>query len=246
MIAAIGLALVLASGMQSSTQAATDERAVLDADDRFWQAYNSCDVETMADFFTEDVEFYHDRGGLTEGRQTLVANFRDQLCKPEGSRLRREAVPGTIRFDPVPGHGAILTGEHVFYVRQPGKAEHPEGQARFAHVWQFADSRWRMRRVLSYDHGPPRNIASRPLVSIPAEILSSHAGRYQSPTAGVASFTVQDGRLKVVAGELVLLLEPLSETSFMATDRDLRFDFAGDSVAVWEDGEKVDEAKRID
>ena len=31
----------------------------------FWQAYNKCDVEAMITFFTEDVEFYHDKGGPT-------------------------------------------------------------------------------------------------------------------------------------------------------------------------------------
>jgi hypothetical protein len=51
-------------------------------------------------------------------------------------------------------YGAVMTGEHLFYLREPGKAEFPDGRARFAHLWLLKDGAWRMARVLSYDHGP--------------------------------------------------------------------------------------------
>ncbi len=242
---AIALTVVLLA-MQAPGQVASDEAAVRDADGRFWQAYNSCNVEAMSGFFTEDLEFYHDRGGLTQGKAALVEQTREGLCKPGGTRLRREAVAGTVRFDPVPGHGAILTGEHVFYVREPGQAERADGQAQFAHVWQHADGKWRMRRVLSYHHAPPRVISAAPAVTVPAAVLVRHAGRYESPTQGIAEIAERDGRLQLSAGALTLMLEPISEASFSAVGRNLRFDFAGDSVSIWENGSKVDEARRID
>jgi hypothetical protein len=48
-----------------------------------------------------------------------------------------------------------------------------------------------------------------------------------------------------VAGELTLSLQPVSETSFLFPERNLRFDFAEDGFSVWENGAKVDEAHRL-
>ena len=132
--------------------------AVLQRDGLFWKAYNACDVPAMAEFFTEDVEFYHDRGGPTLGHPAFVAALREGLCGNPSSTLRREAVDGTVHVFPMKKndvvYGAVLSGEHVFYVRQKGKPEFLDGRAKFTHLWTVKDGVWKMSRVLSYDHGP--------------------------------------------------------------------------------------------
>jgi hypothetical protein len=42
-------------------------RAVALQDAALFDAYNHCDLEKFAAFFADDVEFYHDHGGLTRG-----------------------------------------------------------------------------------------------------------------------------------------------------------------------------------
>lgn len=227
------------------------ERQVLDADRAFFTSYNACDVEAMAGHLAEDLEFYHDKGGLTVGRSALIASTRSGICKPGGSRLRREPVPGTINFYPLAGYGGILTGEHLFYVREPGAAERLDGQARFTHVWRFAEGNWRMTRVLSYDHGPARVAAGRAAMVAPG-LLARYAGTYRSSEKGETG-TIAAGQtsLSLAIGDLELELLPISETSFMAVGRNLRFDFApgdGDghhAISIWEDGKLVDHASRI-
>jgi len=54
-------------------------------------------VEGMGEFFTEDMEVYHDRGGMTVGLPNFVGVLRVNLCGNPDSRLRREAVAGTVR-----------------------------------------------------------------------------------------------------------------------------------------------------
>jgi hypothetical protein len=133
-------------------------RAVMARDGAFWAAYNKCDVPAMAEFFTEDVEFYHDRGGVTRGHADFVKELRDRLCGNPDSRLRREAVEGTVRLFPLKKddvvYGAILSGEHVFYVLDKGKADRLDGRARFTDLWMLKDGVWKMSRILSFDHGP--------------------------------------------------------------------------------------------
>ncbi len=127
---------------------------ILRYDSLFWQAYNACDVDKMQGFFTDDLEFYHDKGGLTTSKQSLIESMKTGLCGKENWRLRREAVAGTLKIFPLNNYGAILSGEHVFYILETGKKERLDGLAKFTHVWRYRDNAWKMHRVLSYDHGP--------------------------------------------------------------------------------------------
>ncbi len=131
---------------------------ILQEDSLFWKAYNDCDTAQFRHFFTEDVEFYHDKGGFTQGRENLMANTKKNLCSNEDFRLRREAVAGSLQVFPLENngviYGAILSGEHVFYIWGKDKAEYLDGRARFSHVWLLKDGAWKMSRILSYDHRP--------------------------------------------------------------------------------------------
>lgn len=132
--------------------------AVAERDAGFWRVYNACDVAAVEGFLTADVEFYHDRGGPLTGWAALAPALKSGLCGG-ATRVRRAPVEGTVRIsilkqgDAV--YGAVMSGEHVFYVTQPGKAEFLDGHARFTHLWRLQDGAWRMSRILSYDHGPP-------------------------------------------------------------------------------------------
>lgn len=147
------LAAILAIGQAPADPAA----AVTARDTAFWEAYNACDTAAMRTFFTEDVEFYHDVGGPTLGLAALGTSLDSNLCGG-ATRIRRAPVPDTIRVSILRKsgevYGIVMTGEHLFYVREPGKAEFLDGRARFAHLWLLKDGVWRMARILSYDHGP--------------------------------------------------------------------------------------------
>jgi hypothetical protein len=131
--------------------------AVRERDDAFWRAYNACDTKAFRGFFTADVEFYHDRGGPTIGLDALDLALATKLCGG-ASKLRREALPETVRWSVLRNgdavYGAIVAGEHVFSVREPGKAEFLDGRARFLTLWLLKDGVWQMARLVSYDHGP--------------------------------------------------------------------------------------------
>src|SRR5687768_3317939 len=135
----VALILMGAQGPATPAPVQVPEQAVLEADRSFWRSYNRCDVEGMAVYVTDDLEFYHDKGGLSSGKAVFVQKTKDGMCKPGGTRLRREPIPASVRFYPIAGYGGILMGEHIFYVKEPGKAEYLDGQARFAHVWHLGN-----------------------------------------------------------------------------------------------------------
>ena len=147
----------------SQNQEEEVKKLIFQKDSLFWIDYNNCNVEGMSSVLTGDIEFYHDKGGPTFGRDSLIQTISKNLCGNDNFRLRRVAVPGTVNVfvmnkNNVP-YGAIISGQHVFYVNEKGKKEFLDGLARFAQLWILKDGSWKMSRILSYDHGEaPKNI----------------------------------------------------------------------------------------
>lgn len=122
-------------------------RTLTSLDAALFDAYNSCDLEKFSALFAEDVEFYHDQGGLTTGRQSLLDSMKKNIC----GKVRRELVPGTLKVFPMNGYGAVQMGVHRFH--HPGAEDRePVGEAQFVHLWQNKSGTWKITRVISYDH----------------------------------------------------------------------------------------------
>ena len=134
---------------QADTQGAPHDsdlfKTIASLDRAVFDAYNTCDLEKFASFFVDDVEFYHDKGGLTPGRQRLVESVKNNIC----GKVRRELVPTTLEVYPMDGYGALQTGSHVFCEMASKRCE---GIARYIHLWQRKDGAWKITRVMSYDH----------------------------------------------------------------------------------------------
>lgn len=125
-------------------------RTLASLDAALFDSFNRCDLEKFASFFAEGVEFYHDKGGLTLSRKSLVESIKNNIC----GKVRREAAAGSFETHPIPGYGAVQMGVHRFYESNARAGAAPVGVAKFIHLWQHADGAWKITRVISYDHGP--------------------------------------------------------------------------------------------
>jgi len=114
----------------------------------------TCNSAKNETFFTDDIEFYHDKGGVTKTRRTLVDELRNNFCGDGKTKLRRELIAGSMQVYPINNYGAVQVGDHRFYVTQNGK-EVLSGVAKFIHVWKYENGEWRISRVFSYDHNAP-------------------------------------------------------------------------------------------
>ena len=226
---------------------------ILLKDSLFWTAYNSCDIEKFKQFFTEDVEFYHDKGGITLGLENLAASLQKNLCSNDTFRLRREAVEGSVRVYPLQNsnviYGAILSGEHVFYVLEKGKKERLDGLAKFTHLWILKDSVWKISRILSYDHGPAPYKNKRKEIKLPNNILDQFVGKYKGPQSGTLIVQREQNLLVLLIKEKKYILYPESGNLFFTKDRDLTFEFIKNEkkkvskLLVRENGEIVEDAE---
>ncbi len=147
----LSLALVLPTQIRAqSTLSPSPDQQLLNKiaalDRSLFDAYNKCDLEEFGSLLSDDIEFYHDKGGFTHSRKSVVAAIKTNAC----GKVRRELVAGTIEY-PIPGYGAIETGIHRFYNRQSG-AEEGGDPVKFLHVWRNKGGQYTLTRVISYAH----------------------------------------------------------------------------------------------
>jgi len=112
-------------------------------DSLLFTAYNQCDLEAFASLVSEDLEFYHDVGGLETSKANLVSAIKNNIC----GKVRRELLPGSIEVYPVPGYGAVEMGAHRFYNLVEGGE--PSRFSKFVQLWHREDSQWKLARVIS-------------------------------------------------------------------------------------------------
>ncbi len=123
--------------------ALTSTIAALDA--KVFDAYNRCDMDAFKDYFVPNVEFYHDKGGATFDRETVIANTKKYIC----NKVHRELITSTFKVYPIKDYGAIEEGEHRFCQIKTGECE---GVAKFMMIWKKTGNQWQLTRIVSYGH----------------------------------------------------------------------------------------------
>ena len=113
-------------------------------DSIFFDAYNNCKLEVFEKLISEDLEFYHDRGGLSTSKSGLITSLKNNVC----GKIKRELLSGSIEVYPIPNYGAVQMGAHRFYnfsEKDPG----PSRFAKFVHTWKRENGQWKLARVIS-------------------------------------------------------------------------------------------------
>ncbi|MHA8072156.1 nuclear transport factor 2 family protein [Aquirufa ecclesiirivi] len=116
-------------------------------DSAMFHAYNQRDMPTFKQFFTSDLEWFQDNGGLLH-YETVIANFQNIFNRDYV--LTRKLVPGTLEVHPIKDYGAIHIGRHTFSHMENGKLE--VGEFKFLMIWKNDNGQWKISRVVSYDH----------------------------------------------------------------------------------------------
>ena len=120
---------------------------IVHMDSVLFDAFNKRDLEKLKTVFSTDIEFFHDKGGLTDYNQ-VIAN--SQKLFDQNNDLKRTPVPGSVEVYPIKDYGAVQTGMHRFCHLEKGKEDC--GTFKFVHVWRKKDGQWKLARVISYDH----------------------------------------------------------------------------------------------
>lgn len=117
--------------------------AIVELDKKFFNAYNTCDISVHEELISEDLEFYHDLGGLATSKAQILQALKDNIC----NKVKRELIEGTIEVYPIPGYGAIQMGWHQFLNSEEPNAE--SRPSKFVTIWKQDGNLWQITRVIS-------------------------------------------------------------------------------------------------
>ncbi len=117
--------------------------AIATMDRIYFDAYNSCDLEKQADIYADDIEFYHDKGGLTTSKQELMKALEKNIC----GKVTRELVEGSIEVYPIKDYGAVEIGYHKFFNNEEPNA--PSVPSKFIVLWNKKTEGWKIAKVIS-------------------------------------------------------------------------------------------------
>lgn len=116
--------------------------------------FNKCDLSHYDSIISDDLEFYHDKGGITSGKAAFTASIKNNICGGP-NKVKRELVPNTMKVYPLYNknvlYGFIEEGEHDFFEYFNNKWN-KGGHAKFTILWILEGKDWKMKRVLSFDH----------------------------------------------------------------------------------------------
>lgn len=120
-------------------------KTIVAMDSVFFDAYNNCNLklEKYASMYADNIEFYHDRGGLSTVKKDIIESTRLNVC----GKVTRELQKGSIEVYAIPGFGAIEFGFHGFHNRLEPNA--PTHMARFMIIWENKNNEWKLSRVVS-------------------------------------------------------------------------------------------------
>jgi hypothetical protein len=131
-------------------QAKPDDQKLYDTivklDREFFGFYNTCDknLEKYGSFYAENIEFYHDQGGLMISKADIIEGTKKNVC----GKVTRELVKGSIEVYPIKSYGAIEIGFHKFH-NNTEKETTSSKAGRFVIVWQNTNDEWKITRVIS-------------------------------------------------------------------------------------------------
>ncbi|MDP4265060.1 MAG: DUF4440 domain-containing protein [Bacteroidota bacterium] len=137
--------IVLPANTQSyhdSLEALELYHTITSLDSTLFDAYNNCNLEKYAALFSEDLEFYHDKGGLSTSKKDMVEAVKNNIC----GKVTRELAKGSIEVSPIPGFGAVEMGSHRFHNLKEGSLSR---FSKFVVIWQKKNNEWKVTRVIS-------------------------------------------------------------------------------------------------
>ena len=112
-------------------------------DQHFFDAYNNCDIKKQTNIYSDDIEFYHDKGGLMTSKEEIIEATKKNIC----GKVTRELIKGSIEVYPIKNYGAVQIGFHKFHNNQEPNAE--SIPSKFIVMWHNENGKWKMKKVIS-------------------------------------------------------------------------------------------------
>jgi len=217
--------------------------------------FNKCEVDRSAELMFDDLEFYHDNSGISNSKKEFIEAMESGICRDNNpEKIYRHLVEESLEvfamYDNGKLYGALQNGKHFFSTDENMTYEKTDNYALFSHLWIIDDGKWKLKRVISYNHVSKVEKGNTKKISVSKDILETYSGKYMSKT-GEAIISIKDNTLQLSAGEMIVVLNATSENMFSHPKAPLTFEFIKNDkeeiikMIVRENGKIAEEVKKI-
>lgn len=151
--------------------------------------FNQCDTNQLERLIAKDIEFYHDKDGITKSREKFIASIEGNLCATGKNILKRVLDKNSFEVFPLYRkgelYGAIQNGDHRF----------GDVLASYSHLWLIYAGEWKLARVFSYNHTQELSVSKTNRLDLTLKDLTQYIGDYEFSPEFVLTIRIKDGEL---------------------------------------------------
>lgn len=119
------------------------QRTIEKLDSIYFNAYNKCDMKTQESLYSENLEFFHDKGGFSNSKEDVLKAIEKNIC----GKVKRTLVKGSIEVYPIHKYGAVQIGYHKFFNNE--EPNQKSVASKFIMIWQQKNESWKITKVIS-------------------------------------------------------------------------------------------------
>jgi CubicO group peptidase (beta-lactamase class C family) len=167
--------------------------------------FNNCDITQFKKLVSDNFEFYHDQGGITNSKSEFIQSIENGLCRLD-YKPKRVLDIKSLEIFPLKKngvlYGAIETGIHSFYAIEKKQEEYLTSIAKFTHLWILENGNWNLNKGLSYDHKDVDKPIDKKLLFRDQKETERWLKQKSIPAVGIGY--IEDGNIKQISvfGEL--------------------------------------------
>jgi len=183
--------LILSSISNFKAQTKTELFKTIKAKDSllFKIGFNECKLNLIEKLVVDDIEFYHDKDGITKSKTKFVSSINNNLCSSGKNILNRT-------LDDVPFEVFPLYKENKLYgALQKGMHSFGNTKASYSHLWLLEKKEWKLARVVSYNHHKFQNSSKNNYIKLATTDLEKYVGNYEFSPEFVLTIKIKNGAL---------------------------------------------------
>ena len=155
----------------------------------FEVGFNQCHLNQLGKLVIDDLEFYHDKDGITKSKKQFINSIKEHLCFSGKNIIKRVLDKTSLEVFPLYQedklYGALQTGIHSF----------GQTKARFSHIWLLEDNEWKISRVISYNHHQVKITVKSKFIKLSNNDLKQYVGVYEFSPDFILTVRIKENQL---------------------------------------------------
>jgi hypothetical protein len=185
------LLLITISNCNAQDESNSDVFTTLKVKDSllFEVGFNQCNLKQMEKLVVDDIEFYHDRDGITKSKTHFINSVKENLCFSGKNVIKRVLDNASLEVFP------LYKGDKLYGALQTGIHSFGDTKANFSHIWLIENNDWKISKVISYNHHKEKITSKSKFIKLSNKDLKQYVGVYEFSPEFVLTVRIKGNQL---------------------------------------------------